>query len=460
MNRTRAGLREAVVTALHLLPSWNQSLSSRSILRSTSVVVFCFMFGACLLPPGLNSPPEHTDPTDYDNIGYQLSKGHGFSVDWADPGFRAPYLAYGGYEELESLHDYGPSTYRPPLLPAFTYVTFGRKFWPIRTLNALFVALSVSAAFSLVAVRFGLIPGLIAAAWLITDRGLKHYGHMVMTEAPTVFCVILMFCLMLRTVERRSRSAAFGFGLACGLGFLARSVVVVWMPVIAATLALLLFRGGGGRGRREATVLLLLFGLAFSLLAAPWMVRNCIVLDSFQPMGTMGSINMYAAYSDIAVQRHGVWVNLQSLKFFDGLGPWHDSWLEREKALAQYSSAQARQWIVTHYEKIPGLMYDKAASLWHPGQAVSATSLVFVLIGLLRWWRHKQSEAIIVLSLLAACTLAVALTWDVGYGRFLMPVHPLLGALLGLGLWTLFGELPGPCVMRTSQSPFARGSGD
>jgi hypothetical protein len=44
---------------------------------------------------------------------------------------------------------------------------------------------------------------------------------------------------------------------------------------------------------------------SFIAVSASWMIRNSIVFG--EPLGSMGPINLAAAYSDIAFQRRGVW---------------------------------------------------------------------------------------------------------------------------------------------------------
>src|SRR5262249_18416137 len=146
------------------------------------------------------------------------SKGNGFSVNWDDPDYRAPYMQNnqdGRYDELLNRHGQGPTTYRPPLLPvliAITHDLFGRKFWRIRVLNGFLIELACVIAFAMLSSRFGVIPGVLCVGWLINDVQLQKYSREIMTEAPAVFLTALICWLLLRTVETRSWKASLGLG--------------------------------------------------------------------------------------------------------------------------------------------------------------------------------------------------------------------------------------------------------
>ena len=112
---------------------FNRQISSRSTIHVVCVLfVFFAAFSASTLPAALlgklNAPPElsasrlgqdlGSDSYNYDAVGLQLSKGNGFSVNWDDPDYRAPYLQSnqdGRYDFLLSRHGEGLTAYRSPL---------------------------------------------------------------------------------------------------------------------------------------------------------------------------------------------------------------------------------------------------------------------------------------------------------------------------------------------------------
>src|SRR5262249_18545892 len=109
----------------------------------------------------------------------------------------------------------------------------------------------------------------------------------------------------------------------------------------------------------------------------------------------------------------------------------------REIARANYSRQRAYQWIAENPTKVPLLLYYKVRSLWGIQSRADAVFLFFALLGSLSYLLARPREALALFTLLAACSMAVAVTWDVGYGRYLVPVRPILAMLSALGLWAV-----------------------
>jgi hypothetical protein len=181
------------------------------------------------------------------------------------------------------------------------------------------------------------------------------------------------------------------------------------------------------------------------LVAAPRMLRNCIVLGGIEPLGTMGSVNLSAGYSDEAFNHRGIWFSLCEKGFFEPLTE-AISRIEREKTaiareeilpekfMANYSRGEAIQWIYKNPLKVPMLMYFKVRSLW--SNSLDKSVLLFSGLGFLSFMFVRPREAFSILFILGACTSAVGITWDVGDDRFLVPVEAPLFMLYALGLWS------------------------
>jgi 4-amino-4-deoxy-L-arabinose transferase-like glycosyltransferase len=371
--------------------------------------------------------PRPSDARHYDAIGLQLSRGKGFSIP-DDPDYRAPYLQNnqdGRYDDLLNLGGraemppHGPAmaregvtAYYPPLFPvliAITFDLFGRKFWPIRVLNGVLMALSCVFAFSMISSRFGIIPGLLCAGWLITDGRLQTYSRMIMTEAPGVFLVTLICWLLLRTVETRSWKASVTLGIMTGVAFLTRSMFLLWMPIIVTGVYFLSLRPNIAWFGISAFSLPTLVLGSFLAVSTPWMVRNCIVLGGFEPVGSMGPINLAGAYSHTALQMRGrYWCGTC------GLPPEFQTdefkkkpLLEQEIALASHNRPRVLKWIAENPAKVPLLMYFKVRSLWGSSYATwsdqgysgsilypaDAMLLVFSALGGLNFLLARPREA-------------------------------------------------------------------
>jgi 4-amino-4-deoxy-L-arabinose transferase-like glycosyltransferase len=426
---------------------YNRKISSPTITVVCALLIFLVAFLTYMVPAALhgklNAPPEIGDAHDYDAIGLQLSKGNGFSVNWDDPDYRAPYLQNnqdGRYDSLLSRHgDVSPTSYRPPLLPvliALSLELFGREFWPIRVLNSFFMSVACVFAFAMLSRRFGVIPGLLCAGWLVHSWQLQQYSTMIMTEAPAVLVTALICWLLLSIVATRNWKAAVGLGAMTGVGYLTRGVFVLWMPVIVTAVYFLLSRPSRSWLSVSTFFPPALVMASFVAVSAPWMIRNFIVFG--EPLGSMGPINLHAGYSDLALQTRGVWVS--EPKFFDELDTEEfnkKSPIEHEIAVASYGRQRAREWIAKNPTKVPLLMYFKVRSLWRAQSRNHAVFLIFAGLGSLGYLLARPREALALLALLAACSMAVAITWDVGTGRFLLPVYPILAMLSALGVWAV-----------------------
>jgi 4-amino-4-deoxy-L-arabinose transferase-like glycosyltransferase len=388
----------------------------------------------------LNAPPQTGDGPDYDAIGLQISKGSGFSINWDDPDFMAPYLSHnqsGRYDYLIERHGEGPTTYRPPLLPFFmaiNYRLFGRSFWPMRVYNSIFLAISCVIVFKILSSRFGLIPGLLSAVLLLVDPRSRYYAPLILTEAAAIFVVAIMCWLLLKTVESKSLRAAIWLGVIMGIAFLLRSIFVLWVPIVAIGIYAL------GKSRTTSWLSLSAFRLpslflvSFIIVAAPWILRNSLVLGGFYPLGTMGSMNLSAGYSDQAVNNRGQWFNLSREGFFDQLNIDNLSLLEQEKLKTEYSRDEAIKWVLSNPMKVPLLMFYKIVGVWIPRGVAAPIILIFATLGFLIIISFRLRFALSMFVLIAACTFAVSVTWTTG-DRFLVPILPILSMLAAVGIY-------------------------
>jgi 4-amino-4-deoxy-L-arabinose transferase-like glycosyltransferase len=439
-----------------LIPSaLNSSVSTSRIIKWLPVCVFILSFLTFMAPHvirrDLGAPPEVGDPPNYDAIALRLSQGKGFSVNWDDPTFRAPYLnqdTTGTYSFLYDWHGEGPTAYRPPLFPllmAASYRLFGRHFAPVRVMNILFIAMTVGLACWLIARRFGAIPGLLCTALLVfVDYRLRYYASFILTEGLACLLATAMLWALLRTLETRSRKWAGILGVMTALAFLDRTIFVFWVPPIAITVFLLT----RSRNQRwlgiDSLRLPFIFAAVFLIVALPWMIRNCVVLHRFEPLGTQGSINLISGYSYKALEFRGVWYNPDGFGFFDKLPLEGKTPIEQERLKADLSRAEAMQWMVRNPLKIPRLAVLKAVNEWMPQSLLQMVLLGFAAIGFLVLLLQTRYEAAAYFCLLASATLAIAATYGAG-GRFLIPFIPMLAMLASLGLWSFIlvsAELP------------------
>lgn len=429
-----------------------QRLSSPTVPHLGTLCVFLATLLMFVVPAvrktDLTAPPEPGDGPDYDNIAVQLSKGNGFSFNWEDPDFRAPYELLntdGRYDYLLDRQGAWVTALKPPLFPflmGLSYKIFGRHFGLIRVMNSIFMALAVAVAFIIIARRFGVGPGILCSVLLIFDYRFPPYATLVLTEALTCVLVMAMFWCLLRAVETKSRKWTCYLGIVTGIAFLARNPLVLWVPVVAIPLFAFIKPAGVKISLRSFGPPAL-FMATFLLVAAPWMIRNCVILGGFEPLGTM-SVDLPAGFSDKAVEEKGVWFNMYEtrgaktkpgeIRYYDRSPAEGTSLVEQELIRSRRGKAEAARWVLQNPAKLPLLAVLKIWSEWRPYGLRQTLLLIFAALGLLFLLWRAPREAAVYFCILAACTLSIAITWSVG-GRFIVPVLPVVIALSSLGMW-------------------------
>jgi 4-amino-4-deoxy-L-arabinose transferase-like glycosyltransferase len=420
-----------------------QPASPRQLLL-VSLLIFATAAAFYLMPlvirGELNRPPEPGDGPDYEAIAFQLVRGNGFSVDWDEAEYRAAYAGRPGYEYLLSRTGSHATAYRPPLLPllmAGSYKLFGRQFAPVRTLNCLLMALTISLAAGLVMRRCGMIPGLIAAALFITDSRVQVYAGYILTESLACALTMLLVWSLVRLNGSNRISGAVVAGLLAGVTVLTRSLILLWLPF----LVLLVYFAGrepkAGLWCRRGLMTAGLFIVSLLVVPLPWMIRNCVVLEKFSPLGTQSGIGLPGGYSDRAWLSQGVWFDASEAGLFRVPAI---AGLDAEKNAAADGQALALAWIRANPEKLPALFWYKVRDLWRPVWWLDALVIPLALIGCLFY--PRRSEATVLAGMVIANTIAVGLTWSVG-DRFLLPVLALVYLLAAVGLWI--------CLLKAAQ---------
>lgn len=423
------------------LSSLNSQLSRHRLSRYIGVVLFFLSLftylGYVSTRFGLDNPPWSVgDEPSYDSIGWELSQGNGFSEQMNDPEFRAPYeQAARRNSEFPALSKFpnGPTTIRAPLFPiviAATDLLFGRQFWAVRLLNIL----AVSAICGLVASTLyrlaGVIPALMGAfLFVVVDFHTRLYARAIMSEAIAGLLVAVMVLALFKFANTFRKRWLVVAALMFGLSILSRNIFVLWLPGM-----LLLLFWLQRKKPRDAFLSLLLFTVVTIFVASPWMIRNCIALGSFKPMGTQGLTQLAAGYSEIAWEHQGVWQNLDQYDFFDSVTRTEMTTLEKELAKAAYSREMAFQWILHHPLQALALIPLKIYHEFRPYTWSDAIIYLLAVFGLFSL--KKTVEGKILIGLVLINMFAVAVTWSVS-GRFLIPLLFVFHVAAAFGMWHL-----------------------
>lgn len=321
-----------------------------------------------------------------------------------------------------------------PVMIAGSHVLFERQFWPIRIANIAFVALAVSVTFFGISKQLGSLPGLIGAIYLLSQSSVQNCSREIMTEAGALLLTTALLVPLYKLIKEKKHRHAIILGLILGLAFLCRTVYALLAPLIFIAIVFIPRDGASYAFPKSNLKLAGTFLLSFLVVSGPWMIRNSIILGGFQPLGSQGSVNLVAAYSDIAVKHKGFWFQstdaLKSLEI-----PANATDLEWEKGAANLAFSMTKKWMFENFYKVPLLFAYRTTNLWENG--TSAMVLFFVALGLVILSFANFECALAISLLLLSYTAAIGLTWSVGDGRYLIPLQGLLSFLLASGVWAL-----------------------
>ena len=447
-----------------------------------TLVTFVTYYG---LKFGLNHPPSATgDEPEYDNLSWELAHGRGFRVDYSNPEFRAPYEAAAESSELYRLPTstrIRPVTNRPPLYPFVMSLAnrlLGRQFVGIRTIDALSMAVICGMLVTMVlrtaatshlgaAGELGgndhvdhspatsrqdrdpwqplgfAIAAMTALLFVAVDTRTRLYGRAILTEAMAAVEVAILCVLLFRFADRPTIWRAAGIGALLAIALLTRTQFILWMPGLILTMAWLAVRQQPRAVTdadspatsvglwKQAVLLPGISVLVMLLLSSPWMMRNCVVLGKFMPLGSQGWVQLSAAFSDSVWKYNGLWTNLDSEGFYDEVVTPEMSPIEVDLAKADHSRRRAMEWIAAHPGKAMALVPIKLVQEFRPRTIPEAIVLVLSIAGAGLAWRDRRAR--IFLAVVATCCVSIAVTWSVE-GRFIVPLLFAQHGFIGLGL--------------------------
>lgn len=424
------------------------------------VVVATLLLTWIQLRFGINTPPGASgDEPSYDSIAWELSHGRGYSIDYTDAEFRAPYdaVAEATAESYRLPREKsGPVSFRPPLLPVLGAVgnlMAGRQFYMLRLLNVVLMSATAGLIVWYLCRHTSNTVVVVILLLLLADVRTRLYARSLLTEPLACLLTTIMALLLLRFQQTARLQHVALAGVFCGLNILSRSMTVLWIPGLLLMIGLYC-RLEHNCSLRTTSRFVGVFAVSVVLVIAPWSVRNTLLLQKFAPLGTQGTSQLAAAYSDIAWQHCGVWQNLDATHFQD-VETQHLSGIQREQKLAEVSRTRALAWIRSNPEKLPVLAAMKVANEFAPRTLVEGIVLALSLVAVLTTLRSPTT--LILLGIIFSNMIAVAATWSVE-GRFLVPQLFCFYTLSGIGVQQILHALQRRTVKK-NQPPEPADSG-
>lgn len=427
-----------------------------------------FAFGLCFAAglfwafiagePMFGPPGNMGDDVYFENIGWQLFRGRGISFDFTDKDWQKPYVEEndeGNNDWILNLKFVGVTTSRSPGLPfliAAIYSVAGRDFLLVRLATLFLMSAACGWLLQRVAKDFGWLAATFGLTTLLLDGFIWRTAGQFMSEGPGVAVTVAlcgMVWLLAGQPADRSWNARFGWlgaGLLFGVGILIRANLNAWLLLIVSGLAFVLAaRLLAGQPCRKLFFAALFFGIGVAVVAIPWWARNCVVTGGFAPSGTSGSFGLVGGYCDAAFADFGNWSIDDSVESQErslmrpgirGL-----SLAQQEYQMGLDSTAAAKAWARENASKLPQLVLMKMVS--HLGfyrqplplQLINGLILVGAVLGC---WSARRSLGGWIALVVLLSLVTTGLTWS-HYGRYSIPLRPLLHISCGLGtvyLWS------------------------
>ena len=399
--------------------------------------MFLMAFGVFVLRAidagALNEPPDPGDGHDYDAIAFNIWQGRGFGYYWSDPAWREPYLQSRRYRPvLRRQSEYYPTTYRPPAMPyilSAVYTLTDRNFAAWRLLNCAFAAGAVTTA-AVISAHFAGIPAaILTAALALNAPRLTHYSQRFLTEVLAAFLLTLVAWAWIRNLRLGwTARGTMLFGALLGFLIATRSIFVLAIPLV-------ILLAGNRVGDFKTTLRTKAICLSMVLVViGPWWIRNIAVTHTFMPLGTQGGINLPMGFGPRALKFDGIWRSNTE----DGwpeiaardLGP-----VQSEVELARVRTSQTLSWMRGHPFDVARLMWVHIWQEVRPrGNGISDWLLPAAGAGTLVLRNAPGISAVIFL--VCANLAAIAMTYS-NLGRFIVPLEPLLAAVVGAAVVTL-----------------------
>jgi hypothetical protein len=421
------------------------------------------------------APPKPIgDGIDYEAIGFELSRGHGWSTHFSDERWRELYQSYDpvGYEQtLDRCSPVVADTNRPPLFPAWIATVY--SIIPRGSYSSAAIRLSLAAAIaigcSLVAAWGWCLASTSSSAWLrqyafwiawftmivvFTERNLRNYATDFLTEPFALMGFSVFAILLWNAVHRSSINFAFWSGIAFGLLIHCRSAFVLWIPFLPLCLWFAMMETA--IPFRTKWKLILTFSVSLLLVITPWWIRNITILGELQPLGTKGPTTLLGGYCEESLNRGGEWqfgpekrLREEVLARFDLENATSQKWIEAEKIIANEASQKVTEWIQGNWASLPLLFVQRVVTEWNPYTGKSLLFKILALVGIAGLWLHDRRVLFWLTAPLLVNTIVVAGTYSIG-GRFLVPTYGCFYLLVSIGC--VYGFLECMRILSTSNS--------
>jgi 4-amino-4-deoxy-L-arabinose transferase-like glycosyltransferase len=201
---------------------------------------------------------------------------------------------------------------RPPLYPATVaviYHGFGlNSDGAVRVVQAILGLLTALIVYRLSFIAYSRKVALWATALTAFYPSLLAYANLLLSETLFTFLSVLFTWLVCEALCQRRPAVLAGAGVAMGLAALTRSIMLLFLPILAAVI-FLSWNGTWPRRIFAAAVPV----AVFAMVVAPWAVRNTRLQKTFTVIDVMGGRNaMMGNYEHTPMERS--WATISDVR--------------------------------------------------------------------------------------------------------------------------------------------------
>jgi 4-amino-4-deoxy-L-arabinose transferase-like glycosyltransferase len=322
----------------------------------------------------------------------------------------------------------------------------------------------------------GPIAGIAAGAMMAADPLRQRMApNGWLSEGVSIFLVVAFMMVLTALWARRGKKTILlvAAGVVLGLLMLVRSTFVPLGPFFGLFAAIV---AGSVQLRCTAKWAGIVLAVA-CLIAAPWWIRNCLLLGEFMPLGTQPGISNPDQYTELVWVTRGHWSALGMVKVWelaygdaeilpllgrDGFparerlqqiaqdSDWAMGWfiygyasgnIAIEKEISHRGAETARDWLADNWVYLPAVMWLKLVSEVLPVRWLVLPVLAIALLTMRRKVRHGPAARMLAATwgLVLAGALIVMLT-HAASGRYLVPFMPPLYVLAAAAVASIFGS--------------------
>ena len=236
-------------------------------------------------------PADGLDQLDYESFAWQMSRGAGYTLPTGEPSARR-----------------APGT-SLVILPV--YWLCGRSYLAARLWITFLSAITVAATAWVVRRSFGEPAALLTAGAVAVNPGLFYYSIHLWSEAPFCLFVTLATGFTVRSWDDNRWWDRIAAGFCWGSALLIRPQIVFMAPFLV--LGWWMCRGGT---RRRLFTELAVQTAIVAIVAAPWVVRNAVVMGKPTLATLVGGHTFWGAHNDATFHNpryRGLWVGVSEI---------------------------------------------------------------------------------------------------------------------------------------------------